>query len=236
MESIKSKCRHCGKEDLRQNLYRVDDKLIKNSIRFRTFFKCESKDLKNFPKFCRICRKKWINLGFQRGKNIKAFLKQMRSEMFNQEDTSISDSESEEDADRKSNVIKNTPECSNSLMSNFDISKVNEKFKEYTDVTSAHVDKMDNNSKYGNTSSDCDEMKGTKIEEQDVTSASSENEEIKDSNHWLMLIRDLCVSDLVGEKLKEKADHYFKKLKEAKEKEQSVNKNDLDENKSNDIE
>lgn len=232
MESNKDTCRHCGKEELRQNLYRVDDKLPQNSRKFRKFFKCSDRNKKTLPKFCRNCRKKWINLGFQRGKNIKAFLRQMRSEMFKQEDTSISESESEEDTVEKSNVIKNTPECSNSQMSNFDTAKVNENLKEYTDVTSAHVDKISN---YSNTSSDCDEMKGTKSEDQDVTSACSENKELKDSNHWLMLIRDLCVSNLVGEELKEKADHYFKKLKEAKEKEQSNNKNDLDENKSNDI-
>ena len=84
------KCRHCGKEENLQNLYSIEDKLIKNVIVFKKFFKMEEISAIS-PKFCTTCRKKWIDLGFKRGESVMEYLLELRSEMLNKDGTSISE-------------------------------------------------------------------------------------------------------------------------------------------------
>ena len=70
---IKGYCSQCEREFLTKHLVPLIDDLIKNKSAFREAF--ENKN----PKFCRSCKRKWLELGKLKSDKVKDFIENMKS-------------------------------------------------------------------------------------------------------------------------------------------------------------
>ena len=75
-------CHHCGIQYSTHNLFKVEDKLKKNTLCFKNAFVNEKKEFLK-PKFCKACQKKWLKLENKRGDDIKKYISDLKGEIKN---------------------------------------------------------------------------------------------------------------------------------------------------------
>ena len=190
---IKGHCSQCAREFLTKHLVPLINDLVKNKSAFREAFENED------PKFCRSCKKKWLELGKLKSDKVKDFIENMKS---------LNRKENSEDENEKSNTEKNK---------NDKIFHENEPNVSDTDLAIPGPSGMQNNAS-GVTSATNDHLQVEENLDQDSFLHAE-----KERDHWYQLwIQGFC-SDETGEEYQAKMKEYGRKWKESERKMNEIN-------------
>ena len=189
---IKGYCSQCEREFLTKHLVPLIDDLIKNKSAFREAF--ENKN----PKFCRSCKRKWLELGKLKIDKVKDFIENMKS--MNKKET-VEDDNKESDTENQ----------------NYKTLHENEQNVSDTDLAVPGPSGMQNNT------SKVTPATNDHLQEEENLNQDSFLNAKKERDHWYKLWIEGFCSDETGDEYQAKMKEYGRKWKELERKMNEIN-------------